>query len=241
MVRLLPRAGREGRDLRQYRGGGARAGTETNNGGAFCHTKGFGLTNGTIRIKHDIRYTLLVSIWGDDATTTEFRGGGVFWKALKLYQGDERARILFTVHARNVDQIPAVAQIIADHGIRFSFNYFSPTESYKKKLASHAPNDSEFFRINSQDDNFILDKRSLPRVRDAINTAIDRHKGQIIHTHAFNEVITRPGGIYDIDPETGLATNCNGAISVGTRPTASISSQARPNAVHRTWIVVPAG
>src|SRR5579872_5316443 len=43
-------------------------------------------TNGTIRIDPSIRYTVVISIWGDERTTAEFRGGGVFWKALKTYR-----------------------------------------------------------------------------------------------------------------------------------------------------------
>jgi hypothetical protein len=172
--------------------------------------RGSVFTNGTIKIDPAVGYTVLISVWGDEATTAEFRGGGVFWKALKTYKGDPRARILFTVHARNVRQIPAVARIIADHGIRFAFNYFSPTDSYLKKLASQEPNDENFFRISSRDDNFILTPEALTRVRNAIDEAIENYPDVMLHSHAFNRVITEPEGIYDIDAATGIAKNCNG-------------------------------
>jgi MoaA/NifB/PqqE/SkfB family radical SAM enzyme len=171
--------------------------------------RGSVFTNGTIKIDRSFNYTILISVWGDEKTTAEFRGGGVFWKAIKAYQGDPRARILFTVHARNVHQIPAVARIIAEHGIRFSFNYFSPTDSYLEKTANEKPNDDKFFRLSSRDDNFILSPEALKRIRAAIDEAIDRYPEAIIHSHAFNRVITEPEGIYDIDPASGIATNCN--------------------------------
>jgi MoaA/NifB/PqqE/SkfB family radical SAM enzyme len=167
-------------------------------------------TNGTIRIRPSIKYAIVISIWGDPATTAAFRGGGVFWKALKTYKGDSRARALFMVHAKNIRQIPYVARIVSDHGIRLSFNYFSPTNSYLAKLAANAANDNEFFRISSKDDNFILSPESLRQARETIDETIDRYRATVFHTHAFNRVCTEPGGLYDIDPDTGHATNCGG-------------------------------
>jgi MoaA/NifB/PqqE/SkfB family radical SAM enzyme len=167
-------------------------------------------TNGTIKIRPSINYSIVISIWGDAQTTEAFRGGGVFWKALKTHKGDHRARALFMVHAKNIDQIPDVARIVADHGIRLSFNYFSPTDSYLAKLAGNTKNDEEFFRISSRDDNFLFTTDTLLHARDAIDQAIDQHPTTVFHTHAFNRVCTDPGGLYDIHPETGIATNCGG-------------------------------
>jgi len=172
--------------------------------------RGTVFTNGTIRIDPAIRYSLVVSLWGDEATTAEFRGGGVFWKSLKTYKGDPRARMLFTVHARNIAQVPEVTRIVADHGIKMSFNYFSPTDTYIQKLKAHAPNDDQFFRISSEDDNFILSDDALQRIRDSIDEMIDRYPETVFHSHAFNRIVTQPEGVYDIDLETGIALNCHG-------------------------------
>jgi len=172
--------------------------------------RGCVFTNGTIKIDPSIGYAILISVWGDELTTAKLRGGGVFRKALRKYQGDHRARVMFTVHAKNVDQIPAVTRVIADHGIKISFNYYSPTESYLDKLARNESNDDKFFRLSSQDDNLTLTPEALVRVRNAIDEMIDRYPGLVIHSHAFNRVITQPEGIYDVDPETGIARNCNG-------------------------------
>lgn len=95
-----------------------------------CIPRGVIFTNGTIKIRPSINYSIVTSIWGDAGTTEAFRGGGVFWKALKIHKGDRRARALFMVHAKNIGQISEVTRIVSDHGIRLSFNYFSPTNSY---------------------------------------------------------------------------------------------------------------
>jgi hypothetical protein len=167
-------------------------------------------TNGTIKIRPSINYPIVISIWGDPGTTERFRGGGTFWKALKTYCGDRRARALFMVHAMNIGQISDVTRIVHDHGIPLSFNYFSPTNSYLAKLAAGAKNDDEFFRISSSADNFILVPDALERARDTIDNIIDLYPETVFHTHAFNRVCTNPNGLYDIDPTTGIATNCGG-------------------------------
>jgi hypothetical protein len=167
-------------------------------------------TNGTIKIRPSIHYPIVISIWGDSESTTDFRGGGVFWKALKTHKGDRRTRALFTVHAKNIDQISAVTRIVHDHGIPLSFNYFSPTNSYLHKLAVNAQNDGEFFRISSKRDNLLLTPEALARTRDTIDDVIDLYPETVFHTHAFNRVCTDPDGLYEIDPQTGIATNCGG-------------------------------
>lgn len=167
-------------------------------------------TNGTIKIRPSIDYAIVISVWGDPETTEAFRGGGVFWKALKTYKGDRRARALFTVHTKNIGQISNVTRIIHDHGIRLSFNYFSPTHSYLAKLAADAKNDDEFFRISSRADNFVLTADALERARDTIDDMIDLYPETVFHTHAFNRICTDPDGLYNIDARTGVATNCGG-------------------------------
>jgi MoaA/NifB/PqqE/SkfB family radical SAM enzyme len=175
-----------------------------------CIPRGVIFTNGTIKIRPSINYSIVISIWGDAGTTEAFRGGGVFWKALKTHKGDRRARALFMVHAKNIGQISEVTRIVSDHGIRLSFNYFSPTNSYLEKLAAESKNDDEFFRISSKEDNFLLTPDALERARDAIDDMIDLYPETVFHTHAFNRVCTNPTGLYDVDPDTGIATNCGG-------------------------------
>ena len=167
-------------------------------------------TNGTIKIRPSINYPIVISIWGDAETTQTFRGADTFWKALRTFSGDPRARALFMVHAKNIGQIPAITRIVHEHGIPLSFNYFSPTTSYLAKLARDAKNDNQFFRISSRTDNFMMTSDALDRARETIDEIIDLYPETVFHTHAFNRVCTDTSGLYDIDPITGLATNCGG-------------------------------
>jgi len=171
--------------------------------------RGVIFTNGTIKIDRAIKFTIQMSIWGDEASTKELRGASVLHKALKNYRGDPRAGALFTINAKNIDQIGAVTRIVADYGIKLSYNYYSPTDQYLRKLAQNAPNDDAFFRLSSRGDNLILTPEALDRIRDQIDDMIEIYPDIVVHSHAFNRIMTKPEGIYDIDPETQIAVNCS--------------------------------
>ena len=175
--------------------------------------RGVIFTNGTVKIDPAITYSVLISVWGDEESTKSLRGASVLHKALKTYRDDPRARALFTVNAKNIGQLASVTRIIADYGIKLSYNYFSPTDKYLQKLAQNAPNDDEFFRLSSADDNMILVPEALKRVRDGIDDMIDIYPDIVFHSHAFNHAVTNPAGIYELDPQTKLATNCSGKHS----------------------------
>jgi len=55
-----------------------------------------------------------------------------------------------------------------------------------------------------------------------IDDVIDLYPETVFHTHAFNRVCTDPGGLYDIDQRTGIATNCGGRNFTGIALTESI-------------------
>lgn len=175
--------------------------------------RGVIFSNGTIKIDRAIPYTIILSVWGDEDATGALRGARVLQKALRNYAGDTRARALFTISAKNIDQIADVTKMVCDHGIALSFNYFSPTEKYLEKLAAAAPNDNEFFRFSTSDDNMLLTDAALERVRNRIDEMIDLYPDVVFHSHAFNRAVTNPAGIYDVDPATNIARNCSGKHS----------------------------
>jgi MoaA/NifB/PqqE/SkfB family radical SAM enzyme len=178
-----------------------------------CLPRGVIFSNGIAKIDRAINYTILLSVWGDEKATQTLRGASVLHKALRNYEGDQRARVLLTISAKNIDQIAAVTRIIADYGIKLSYNYFSPTESYLRKLANETPNDDEFYRLSSQADNMQLSSAALERVRDRIDDMIDTYPDIVFHSRAFNHAVTNPDGIYDVDPATNIARNCAGKHS----------------------------
>lgn len=167
-------------------------------------------TNGTIRIKPEIPYTIQISVWGDEDSTAHFRGGNVFWKSVRNFANDPRVRFTFTINPNNLSQLPGVVRIMQDYGHRIMFNYFSPTDSYLEKLAVGAKNDDGYFRISTDEHNMLFNPESLLRAREVVNELIAQYPGTVIQSKAFNDALTTPGPLYNIDPETGIASNCNG-------------------------------
>lgn len=167
-------------------------------------------TNGTMRIRADIPYSIQVSVWGDADTTRHFRGGNVFWKSIRNFSGDPRARFVFTVNPHNLDQVPGVVRIMEDQGLRIMFNYFSPTESYMHRLAVGDANDRKFFRFSSREENLMFDSAALARSRQVIDEMITEYPETVIQSRAYNDALTDPQGLYDVNPESGIARNCNG-------------------------------
>lgn len=167
-------------------------------------------TNGTIRIPKDAPFRIGVSVWaGDDAEDRTLRGASVFRKALRNYAGDPRAIMLFTVSRWSMHQIDAVARMCADNGVPLTFNLYSPTRSYLQKLAAGQPRDDRFFRVSSGADTPMLEAEDLRRIHGALGEAMDRHPDTVIYSHAYNDLMCRPGPRYDIDPATGIARDCH--------------------------------
>ena len=176
--------------------------------------------NGTIKIDPAIPYRITVSVWGDEVTTKRLRGGNVFWKAIRNYEGDSRALFAYTITNKNIDKIRAVAEICQDHDIELSFNMFSPTISYLQKLRSSQKNDKEFFRISSPKDNLCYTPQELEYCRITVAKLIDEFPETIVYPHPYNNEITAEGSIFTLDDNDGLATNCAG----------------RHNGTHRTYL-----
>lgn len=170
-------------------------------------------TNGTIRIDSSVQYRIGVSVWaGDDEADTRLRGGSVFRKALRNYAGDPRAIILLTVSKWAVDQIPRVAELCQDHDLPLTFNIYSPTHQFNRKLSASAPNDSSYFRISSPDSSPKLDDAALKRLRRAMNQAIEDYPDTVIYSKSYNDYICQPGSRYELDPDTGIAIDCQSRI-----------------------------
>lgn len=170
--------------------------------------KGLVVTNGTIRIKDELPFRIHISLWGDEEITRDLRGGAVFHKPLKLYAKDPRVVFIFTISDKNIHVLPNVVKICSEYGARISFNHFSPTNTYLDKLTNHQSNDQKYFRISSEEDNLMFKGDDLKRARDTVDELMEKYPETIIFSHAYNQLITEPGGIYDIDPESGWARNC---------------------------------
>jgi len=170
--------------------------------------KGLVVSNGTIKLKEEIPFRIHLSLWGDEEITKNLRGGAVFHKPLRLYADDPRVVFIFTISDKNIHVLANVVKICNGYGAKVSFNHFSPTVSYLDKLSNHINNDNKYFRISSEDDNLIFTEDDLEKARDTVDDLMEKYPETIIYSHAYNKLVTTPGGIYDIDPDTGWATDC---------------------------------
>lgn len=169
-------------------------------------------TNGTIPIDRDVPYRIGVSVWAaQEATDRQLRGASVFRKALKNYEGDPRAIMLFTVTAWNIDEIPVIAKLCRDHGVELTFNFYSPTRAFNAKLAAGAPHDSSFFRESTAERSPVLSVADLPRVRGMLGQLISDYPETIAYSPNFNAFVTAPGSLYSLDSD-GVAIECGSRV-----------------------------
>ena len=169
-------------------------------------------TNGTIRIAPDIPFRIGVSVWGDEDTDRTLRGGGVLHKALRNYEGDPRAIMLFTLSPWNLHTVPAVLAACSDHGLPVTFSMFSPTETYLNKIRNGAPADNRFFRVAAVQGAPSFTDDDLRKAADVTTWGMQEYPETVLFSSVYRDWNTRPGPLYDIDPETGVAENCGSRI-----------------------------
>lgn len=170
--------------------------------------RGLVYTNGTVRIDPEIGFMIHVSLWGKPETDETLRGAPVFGKAVNNYRGDPRAVVMMTINRHNVDEIPTVATACADAGLKLSFNHYSPSRQYLRKVEADTAPDGDTFRLSSREDNLMLRSEDLARVEDLVGRAADDHPETVIYSRYYNEWINDPASRFDIDPETGVARDC---------------------------------
>jgi len=171
--------------------------------------RGLVYTNGTVRIDPEIRFMIHVSLWGNPETDAHLRGAPVFRKAVQNYRGDRRALVMMTINRRNVAEIPDVVRACADAGMRLSFNHYSPSRQYKRRVeAGDDHHDDMSFRFSTRDDNLMLRGDDLARVRDLIGRALDDAPETVMYSRFYNEWINTARPRFAIDAATGMATDC---------------------------------
>jgi MoaA/NifB/PqqE/SkfB family radical SAM enzyme len=170
--------------------------------------RGLIYTTGTIAIDPEITFMIHVSLWGNPETDAALRGAPVFRKAVKNYAGDPRAVVMMTINRHNVDEVPTVVQACADAGMRLSFNHYSPSRQYIRKVDANDEHDSDTFRFSTREDNLMLGPTDFARVEDAVGQAVAKWPGTVIYSPYYNAWINDPNSRFDIDPDTGIARDC---------------------------------
>lgn len=175
--------------------------------------RGVAYTNGVRKITAELPYRLQVSLWGLPEQSVKLRGADVVSKQARNYRDDPRAIFVFTITGQNVGSIPEMVRFCADHGLRLTFNHFSPTRDYVRRLGSPEVARDGYFRFSDRADNLLLDREQLSLSRDFIGEALEDHPTTVIYSHAFNDWVHDPDGLYTVTPETGVALDCGSRLT----------------------------
>ena len=169
-------------------------------------------TNGTIKVDKNLPFRIGVSAWAaTDEADIKLRGAAAFRKALKNFEGDSRAIILFTVSAWNLQDIPLIVRMCVDHGIDLTFNFYSPTETFLDRLMNNSI-PSQYLRESTSEDTPQLSDTQLIQARNMIEDARVAYPETVLISPNVNKILTKIGSIYDLD-EDGIALSCGSKIT----------------------------
>lgn len=165
-------------------------------------------TNGTVRIDPAITFKLHLSVWGDPETDTLLRGAPAFEKALRNYRGEDRVLVLFTLSPQNLHQANDVVRRCHEHGLKLTFNMFSPTQAYLDRLNGCAtPGSDPFFTVSTPENNLLWSDDTLAAKHRIVDELLDRYPETLVYSRSYNNWVTRPGPLFDIEPD-GTARYC---------------------------------
>jgi len=92
-------------------------------------------TNGLKVIPKDIDYRIHISVWGNDATSRALRGAtDMLKRQIENYQDDERAVFVYTFTPANIAEAAEIAETLAAHKLKLTFNMFSAPVGYNGPL-----------------------------------------------------------------------------------------------------------
>jgi hypothetical protein len=165
-------------------------------------------TNGIKKVPAEVPFRIAISVWGNRSRNERLRGADSYQQAFRTATGDPRALIYYTITRLNIDDIEDVVADCVRHGICVSFNDFSMTSEYVRLLKGEPPTGNPFFRLSNKDYNLSLRMQDRLRAADIIDRLIDRHPDHVVFTKTLNDWMHRTPAIHDIDPDTGVATDC---------------------------------
>jgi hypothetical protein len=168
-------------------------------------------TNGTIRIDPEIQARIHISVWGGKESDAAWRGKSVFGQAVKNYAGDPRAIAAYTLNGRNLSEAREIAGICRDNGLRLTFSMFSPTSSYRQGKGGENDDGGDFHAVAGGGTQ-IFSAPALMAAREVVAGLLDDFPETILYSRDYNSWVTTPGPLFEIDPETGWATNCGSRI-----------------------------
>lgn len=168
-------------------------------------------TNGIKRLSAEIGYRVHISLWGNPERSRELRGADTLSKQVRNYRDDARAVFVFTLTARNLDDLPYIADLCADNGLALTFNHYSPTSRYLDFIHSGAGADP-YHITSTAVDNLTLAADDLRRARDSIGELLQQPGRRILYDHDFNSLIHDPAGLYPDAQAPGVVTRDCGVL-----------------------------
>lgn len=163
-------------------------------------------TNGIKPIDRELPFRVVVSLWSGPHGARKLRGADTYEKAMRTAEGDRRAIVFYTVTRLSIDEIGAVVADCASRGIGISFNFFSMTSEYKRRLAD--PSTDDYFRFSTADDNLALDDADRCRAAEAIEACMAEHPETVLFSRPLAQFMARRGPMHRLDPVSGLALDC---------------------------------
>ncbi|PHV63606.1 radical SAM protein [Cyanobacterium aponinum] len=171
--------------------------------------RGLIYTNGTFKFDPAITFMKHISVWGNFETDEYLRGAPVFKKALQNAQGDNKSIFMYTINKKNIDNINEVVKICKDHGVKISFNHYSPSRQYENKIElNEKTQEYSTFRLSTKDDNLMLTQDDLKKIRDILEERIDQDPETVIYSKHYNEYVNSGKTLWNIDEATGIAKDC---------------------------------
>ena len=136
-------------------------------------------TNGLRLIPAAINYKIHVSVWGNDATSLRVRKAkNMLDRQIENYRTDPRAVFVYTFTRDNIDQSHEVAEVLAKHGCRLTFNMFSGPVGYQGPL-SHTSS-------------------SLAQTRRTMVDLLNRYPDHVLFSHYNAVAHTHHKGLHDL-------------------------------------------
>lgn len=164
-------------------------------------------TNGIKAIDRELPFRVVVSLWSGPKGAHKLRGADTYAKAMRTAQGDPRAVIFYTINRLSIGEVEDVVSDCALRGIQISFNFFSMTGEYRRRLESNFANDQSFHRFSVADDNLALAADDRRRAADIIDRCIDAHPDTVLFSHSLSRFMGQEEALHTIDA-SGLASDC---------------------------------
>jgi len=108
-------------------------------------------SNGLRFIPESTNYKVHISVWGNDETSRKIRNAkNMLLRQIENYKGDPRAVFVYTFTRDNIEQVHEIAETLAKHGCKLTFNMFSAPVGYDGPLR-HTSASLDYTRKNMID------------------------------------------------------------------------------------------